>query len=89
MGAWIADPAQTARSRACWRVTAHTSPVRAGGVAHLSLVWQVQSAGVAYKVSVRLNDVRGTTVWAWDRFPSPATSSATWQPGTTSRTTWE
>ncbi len=84
VGAWIADPAQTAEGPARlarYRLT--PSPVRAGGVAHLSLVWQVTEApGVAYKVSVRLNDVRGTTVWAWDRFPiAGIVPSATWQPG--------
>ena len=83
-GAWIDDPAQTADGPARlarYRLT--PNPVRAGAVAHLSLAWQVTEApGVAYKVSVRLSDARGTTVWARDRFPiAGIVPSATWQPG--------
>jgi len=83
-GAWLDDPAQTAdRPARLARYRLTPSPVRAGAVAHLSLVWQVTEApGVAYKVSVRLSDARGTTVWAWDRFPiAGIVPSATWQPG--------
>jgi len=81
---WVSGPPQEMNGPAqLSRYRLGPNPVLAGEAAHLSLVWQVERPpGIAYKVSVRLTDPSGLTVWARDRFPiAGIVPSATWQPG--------